>query len=252
MTKNDDFEANLIFISNKDLDKSIYRVFSYDRLKEIFDYKKLSLIKPKKWDDPFENFILNSLGNYEDGSGIQNVFRNNYYGQCWSFSKENDAMWRIYSPNKDGIKVKTTIRKLYTQLLESSTLTQKTYYPSLFIGKVKYQSTKQLTNMLVDKERMSNKLFDKSGWGQASTFYYKRWAFRHEHEVRIMFNNFDDCANDLFSFNIEPLELFDEIVFDPRMKKDEYLSKKEELLSLNFKKSISQSSLYSINLFKTH
>ena len=104
---------NLIFLKEKDLDKKIYRIFSFQRLKEIFDEQKLTLVKPKLWDDPFENFILNSTGILPDGRCCSFAFRDHYYGQCWSLNKERDAMWRIYSPNKDGVKVHTTIRKLY-------------------------------------------------------------------------------------------------------------------------------------------
>lgn len=35
---------NLIFLKEKDLDKKIYRIFSFQRLKEIFDEQKLTLV----------------------------------------------------------------------------------------------------------------------------------------------------------------------------------------------------------------
>lgn len=48
---------NLIFLSDSDLDKPIYRIFSFSRLKDIFNERKMRLVKPKKWDDPFENTV---------------------------------------------------------------------------------------------------------------------------------------------------------------------------------------------------
>jgi|TARA_B110000037_G_C16812918_1_gene380444 hypothetical protein len=62
---------NLIFLTDEELDKNIYRVFSFKRLKEIFDTKKVTLVKPKRWNDPFENFILNSTGILPDGREFQ-------------------------------------------------------------------------------------------------------------------------------------------------------------------------------------
>ena len=130
---------HLIHLTEEDLDKPIYRIFSFKRLEEIFKEKKLTLAKPKKWDDPFENFILNSTGTLPDGREFQIGFRDNYYGQCWSLTVESDAMWRIYSPEKDGVKVKTTIRKLFQPLFEAGEIYHKTdgtpFNTSSFVGK---------------------------------------------------------------------------------------------------------------------
>ncbi|MEI9918167.1 MAG: DUF2971 domain-containing protein [Bacteroidota bacterium] len=245
---------NLIFLTDRDLDRNIYRIFSFDRLKEIFDTNKITLVKPKSWQDPFENFILNSTGVLPDGREFQIGFRNSFYGQCWSLTKESDAMWRIYSPKENGVKVKTTIRKLFEPLFEFSGSHRKTngntYNLSSFIGRVKYQGAEKLMKMLKDKERMSNKIYDQSGWGQASTFYFKRWAFRHENEIRIMFNKHDRHDNALFKYPVDPREMFDEIVFDPRMKSTEYENKKQEIVSQGYSKRIIQSGLYKIRQFR--
>ncbi len=245
---------NLIFLTEEELDRNIYRVFSFDRLKEIFNTSQVTLVKPKLWDDPFENFILNSTGILPSGREFQIGFRNSFYGQCWSLTKESDAMWRIYSPKKNGVKIKTTIRKLFEPLFQRGGVNRKMngnqYNLSSFVGRVRYQGTKKLMKMLKDKERMSNKIFDQTGWGQASSFYFKRWAFRHENEVRIMFYKHDGGEDDLFKFQVNPIELIEEIVFDPRMNYDEYEQQKYEIRSWGFHKNIVQSSLYRIKEFR--
>lgn len=242
---------NLIFINDDELDKPVYKIFSFNRLKEIFVENKLTLVKPKLWDDPFENFILNSTGKLSDGREFQIGFRDNYYGQCWSLTKESDAMWRIYSQNKDGVKIKTTIIKLFTALFQAGGINHNTngYNVSSFIGKVKYASTKVLIEMLKDKERMSNKVFDQTGWGQASSFFFKRWAFRHEKEIRLIYNGQDNSYSDFFKFDINPGDLVDEIVFDPRMEEENYYKYKQELKDLGFNKRIIQSGLYKLRKF---
>jgi hypothetical protein len=244
---------NLVFLTEEDLDKPIYRIFSFQRLEKIFKERKLTLVKPKLWDDPFENFILNSTGRLPDGRQFQMGFRDNFYGQCWSLTKESDAMWRIYSPDKNGVKVKTTIRKLLTPLFQIGRQHQKmngvVYNLSSFVGKVKYADTKTLITMLKDEQRMSSKIFDQSGWGQASTFFFKRVAFRHEKEVRLIYNSENKNQFDTFKFDINPFELIDEIVFDPRMTESIYQEQKDKVIEWGFDKRIIQSGLYKLKTF---
>ena len=84
--------------------------------------------------------------------------------------------------------------------------------------------------MLKDKKRMSNKIFDQTGWGQASTFFFKRTAFKHEKEVRIIYNS-QKNTDDFYKINIDPFDLFDNIVFDPRMKEEDF----DKVISINLK-----------------
>ena len=56
-------KRNYINIVEADLDQSIYRIFSRERFIQLYETKKLVLVKPKKWEDPFENFIMNATGN---------------------------------------------------------------------------------------------------------------------------------------------------------------------------------------------
>jgi len=58
---------NFLNIEEDQKDKLIFRVLSIKRLFELFNNKKNVLVKPKLWDDPFENFIMNSTGELEDG-----------------------------------------------------------------------------------------------------------------------------------------------------------------------------------------
>ena len=116
-------------------------------------------------------------------------------------------------------------------------------------GKVKYADTKTLVTMLKDQERMSGKIFDQSGWGQASTFFFKRVAFRHEKEVRLIYNSQGDNQFDIFKFDINPNELFDEIVFDPRMTETTFQEQKSKIVGWGFDKGIIQSGLYKLKTF---
>lgn len=244
---------NLIFLTEAELDMPIYRIFPFNRLLEVFQERKLTLVKPKLWDDPFENFILNSTGRFSDGREFQIAFRESFYGQCWSMAKENDGMWRIYSPEKNGVKVKTTLRKLFYPLFQ---LGGQYYLPNgelynhfSFAGKVEYANTNKLISMLKDEERMNYKIFDQFGRGQASTFFFKRTAFKHEREIRIMFNSQQNNYQDIFKFDIEPNTLFDEVIFDPRMTETDYLDCRRKILNYGYLNPMFQSGLYKIHKF---
>jgi hypothetical protein len=93
-------------------DKHIYRIISLERLLELFATERNTLVKPEKWEDTFENFILKSKVRLLSGEVIKYNIHNRIYGQCWTSQTASDAMWRIYSPNKDGVRIRTTIRKL--------------------------------------------------------------------------------------------------------------------------------------------
>ncbi len=61
-------------------------------------------------------------------SSHENVKYSNYI-TCWSKEKDSIAMWLLYSKNKDGIRIKTTRKKLknYTDLFLNSNLWYKHY-----------------------------------------------------------------------------------------------------------------------------
>lgn len=234
---------NFLNMSATDFDTPIYRVFSKDRLFKVFQEKKLVLVRPKKWDDPFENFIMNSTGELVDGTRFRIDSRDRFYGQCWTLQKESDAMWRIYAPKKDGIKVKSTIKKLLTELYNTGGPYKAI---SCFIGKVEYFKKEKLKEQLQDSISISTLLTDPSCRSQASTLLLKRIAFRHEKEVRLIYYSPESCDSDLHPIDVDPHDLFDEITIDPRATYGDFRSWKEQLRSLGYRKKIIRSLLYQV------
>ncbi len=210
-------KSNIININESLLDKPIYRIMPVTRFFQLLDEKMLALLKPKKWDDPFENTLLNSV--FRDDEGRLGTFasKDSVYGQCWSLHNETDAMWRIYSQNKDGIKISTTPRKLLTAFEMCEPV-----YSSVrcFIGAVSYLTY----NDILDKFK-SIHLTSTDGTGIAESLLYKRLEFAHEQEIRLIYSGEDDkCMDDIFLFEIDPTRLIDSIVFDPRMDENLKLS----------------------------
>lgn len=160
-------------LSKKDYDKPIYRTISKKHLIELFKKRKNALVHPSEWDDPYENFILKSKVQMKLGEIKVYDFHENIYGQCWSRHKASDAMWRIYSPDKDGIRIKTTIRKLLSSLYYGSV-----HKPSwsCVIGKVEYLTERKLN-------KYANSIYVNGSLSKENLFrslLVKRRAFKHE------------------------------------------------------------------------
>ena len=144
-------------------------------------------------------------------------------------------MWRIYSPDKQGVKVKTTIRGLLDSLIKSSGNESSR---ACYIGKVQYLTQNDLVFKLSGISGMYGK-------NAAESLLYKRTEFKHEREVRLIYTMQSKDIN-IYKFNIEPNDLFNEIVFDPRMNKHIYEAYKEAVLSKGFGNSVRQSVMYQL------
>lgn len=230
---------NYINIPDNKREEEIYRIMPIHRLLEIFNLNKLTLVKPEMWDDPFENWLLKSYGRTADGKSVSlSDLRKSIFGQCWTLEKETDAMWRIYSHNKQGVKIKTTISRLLGAMFNSTS-----EHPELscFIGTVKYLKLKEM------KEQFSSYwLFDSDGSALAESLLFKRNEFKYEKEVRLVYlcPNRELIKEDIYQFTVNPYDLFDEIVFDPRINKYLFDAFKSVLKKKRFTKPIRQSALY--------
>jgi len=233
-------KAYINYSNQKELDKPIYRIFTIQRLLEVFGENALTLVKPSKWDDPFENFLMKAKGVLPDGTQFSVASREHFYGQCWTNKRETDALWRIYAPDKNGVRVRTTPRKLLTALLTQNPQTNGVNL-TCFIGKVEYFKKDVLEGFF---RVLPDLLTDKAGVGLAKTLLLKRTEFEHEDEVRILFNSLKDSAEDLYKVSIDPFTFFDGIVFDPRMNYTMFKIFKAHFKKLGFSNHILKSTLY--------
>ncbi len=229
---------NFINIEQSVLDKPIYRIMPIHRLLEALQKKQLVLVTPKKWDDPFENALLSAPVKLV-GTGEVGAFsaKDAVYGQCWTLHRETDAMWRIYSPDKNGAKVKTTPRKL----LEALKADNPDFWElRCFVGQVTYLTQAKLLSKLLDINWR-----DTNGSGIAESLLYKRREFSHEKEVRVIYSGADNStSSEIHPFKILPNDLFEEVIFDPRMDKELATAYKLAIRAKGFTNRIDRSSLY--------
>ena len=213
---------------------------SIDRLIDILENNKNTLVKPELWDDPFENFILNIPIKNPNGGTSLSPLRKRAYGQCWTKTTESDAIWRIYAPRHDGVKIRTTVNKLFNSLKNSQT---KYASNSCYIGEVKYHKKEDIKNLVLDRMALRNKF--KGSIGQARSLLFKRYAFKHESEIRLLFlepNN--KSRSSIYSYSCDMLSLIDSITFDPRMSPAIFNIYKAHIKKLGYSRRILHSGLY--------
>lgn len=203
----------------------IYRIISYERFIEMFDTRKNTLVKPKLWEDTFENFVLKSKLKFPDGSEIMLDTHERLYGQCWTRSNASDAMWRIYSHNQSGIRIRTTVDKLLNSLLIANIDKIRS---EVCIGKVNYEYESEIT-------AMAKKAFTKNGQMTFESLFrsllLKRKAFAHENEIRLIKLDWGNelPKNDIFSYDIDPHELITQVMIDPRISYENFKNIKNDI-----------------------
>jgi Protein of unknown function (DUF2971) len=192
----------------------LYRTIPKDRLYELFAKHQNALVRPRMWDDPWENIALNSKVEINGEFGDFG-FKDDIYGQCWTLKGFSDAVWRIYSQDKTGVRIRTTVGKLLGSLSN--------YKPnqssiSCFIGRVTYMSTKQIHSFA---GRHFCEGFGTNGQKIAETLLVKRIAFDHENEVRLIYLSPDstDPTKDVFFHAIDAHQLIDQIMLHPQLGK---------------------------------
>lgn len=226
-----------------DWDATIYRIYSVDRFKNLLRTNENGLVHPSKWDDPFENFFLKCIAVTSQGERVSlESLSNSWYGQCWTKNRDSDAMWRIYSPKKDGVRVTTTIRKLFESFYDSKDSFAKLKF---FIGTVQYQEKAVIENFL-KKTSFMDLAFGGQATNFAKTLCIKRPEFSHENEIRLLFYDAQTNTglNKVAKFPLDLGKVFTEIALDPRMSPDEFAQIRAELIAHGCTVPITQSDLY--------
>ena len=235
---NDDNYINLPRLTRT---KHIYRIISVERLLELFDNRQNVLVKPRRWEDPFENFILRARLRLHTGQVTQFGFHDQFYGQCWTLQSASDAIWRIYSPEGKAVRIRSTIRTVAEGL--SKSLGDHAQIQT-YIGKVEYLSQGRLSEFASGWFPGARNLRSKNS---ARTLLVKRLAFKHEREVRLLYFQHDAgrAVGDLYWYSINPHEFIEQIMIDPRMSEKEADQTKERILKrTKYRGPIKRSLLY--------
>lgn len=145
------------------------------------------------------------------------------------FKQGTDAMWRIYSPKKKGVRIRTTIGKMI-QVLDQ---TRGLMWTAPLFGLVKYVYQGDIITYLRDIEKGGTGKFFES---IADSLFYKRTEFSHEKEMRFIIDidpNQPHVENDHINLKVNPSDFIEEIGLDPRLDISEVILITKDLLAIN-------------------
>src|SRR5262249_22076983 len=212
----------------------VYRIISQERLLEMFREGVNTLVNPVLWEDPFENFIREFKGRLPSGEIVEFAQRYDFYGQCWTLRGGTDAMWRIYSSDKQSVRIKARLKTL----LESFAINAKGI---VLVGKVRYLDAEGLLKWA---RRVLHEDRDPDVRLLGRTLLVKRAAFAHENEVRVLYFGGDTQGN-LFRYRVDPHALIEEMMVDPRLSAEQAAALVNEITTkTKFRGPISHSKLY--------
>jgi hypothetical protein len=242
-------EVQARFIQRINPNTPIYRIFTLERGLETIIGKKLTLVRPSLWDDPYENALYQTPIQTDKGENISvEPLRDCLYAQCWTEDGNSDALWRIYSPYKNGFRATTTVGKLLKAISEKQAVPVRKC--DCFIGKVNY-CHQEIVEELFSRIDISD-FTDSTGLRPIKFLLIKRNAFQHEREVRIAYCHPESNANphgNFKSFDIDSNTLFERLLFDPRINDTDFAGLKDQIRQRGYTGEIGKSTLYGKPVF---
>ena len=172
----------------------------------------------------------------------------NCFCQCWSDLPESDAMWRLYSPDSMGVKLRARSRNLLHSL-HLSTSSEK-----VFLGAVDYLPQEDLEALIRDAKRnhliqLRPNLFETiPGEAWARCLLRKRRQFAHESEYRLVLAqthpDSQPNAEPLFHYAVSLTDVVDEVELDPRCGDPLAVEQEQQLRTAGYFGTVKQSKFY--------
>ena len=227
------------------LNQPLYKFYSMRALVPLLTTGQLYIDRINSWEDVYENFFLKErFYSREMRQTIDtSQYSNDIFGQSWTSIPETDAMWRIYSPDKLGVRIETTAKKLFSAVMVDSRSLGGT-----LLGEVMYEEQDAITKFIIDWITK-----DKNSMFRALlpiTHFLKRKEFEHEHEIRLIKSidsNSEELVNSVkrLAFRININDFIESYRLDPRLDNATFETQKEYLINLGADSSkISRSHLY--------
>jgi hypothetical protein len=226
-------QAGGFFGPNLDPNTPIYRIYPQRFLEGLLD-GKFVIRSAQTWTDPYEKLILLCCYETIENGRIKQHFIGNdrlpTFGQCWSTCRDSDAIWRIYSSvHQDGfeldaafgadeaVRLRTTVKKLLNCVAASVGGGRS---GGCFVARVRYFGENALTQEVANIIGSQRERAFSGAAGHADALLFKRDAFTHENEVRLLYV---DVAKEFenqeqIEVTIDPNSLIEEITFDPRIR----------------------------------
>lgn len=199
-------------------EQKIWRYMSFDKLINLLDTNSLFFTSLSSYNltDPFEGLLPQSFKDSiaqqiqdiyyvpEELTAISdNIFKilSSFTVNCWHQNNyESEAMWQLYSDNKKGVAIQSTI----SSLAKSITSDLK---GMILLSEVQYLDLESQTPTLPGFE------------GPRLLPIYKRLSFKHEHEARLLYADPNSIKNPSPSshkiIDIDPFIMIEKIYISP-------------------------------------
>lgn len=203
---------------NLDKDFKLYKYLSLDLFEKWLINNRISLTRVISWRNNWGDNWEAPLSGMKAVDGKYTIinyfgFYNDLFAQSWTRTSESDAMWKIYVPQMDGIKIRTSVSNF--KALECDP------QRNINLHEIKYYNKLDVDTLnRIEKDETSFSCWPSDRrWGLV-----KREVFQYEDEVRLLFLN--EGENLVPDSEIEGgnyiymacnlVEFIEEIVMDPR------------------------------------
>lgn len=227
-------------------DLVMYKYIPLKYVLNMLETGKFRFDNIKKWEDVYENFVdkeeiclLNSKRDKMYGRAC--------YGQSWTEQEESDAMWRIYSPAKNAVRVKTVYPLIYNVSGEwNDNHKDNPIIPT--IDRVFYADEDEINKWLVSNTPMNHWAFIEL---QCESLFIKRREFEYEKEVRVILSTYNKEEKEYVEVDFDPNKVFRDIVIDPRVTDEEFAQQRDRLVEHGYNgDKIRKSTLYDFHRVK--
>ncbi len=232
---------NLYISDNINQGVSLYRYMSLAQFLSIVENNKIFLNKVKNWEDPWEGPDDQIPLRLKSGKleRHHSFLTSTTVGQCWTYEKDSDAMWRIYSSDRQGVMIETSVESFgEIQGLREAVLAKVIYY--------------NRDNYI--KKR--TEIFENKSYGYVGDMALKKEAFKHENEVRLLvclqaYVKIKEALEiSCMGFDFNPFTFIKSITFDPRADDWYVNTMKLYCASKGFTCPVEKSSLYEKDFFE--
>jgi len=196
----------------------IWRYMDFTKFVNLLDTESLFFCRADKFEDKWEGiFPKKMIDEFNlDKKNIKSNDGNEYSWcewqivkearshliNCWHVNEhESDAMWKLYSSNRQSIAIQSTIERLKNCFNKTN--------ERIWIGQVEY------VDFMIWKP--NNRVFNMGEPNTLKTFFLKRKGFEHEKEIRAITNiAYNDHKQEKgILVDIDLSELVETIVISP-------------------------------------
>ena len=224
-----------------DSERTLYRYISLSQFIAFVETGTTYLSKILHWEDTWEvpTSRVPLLSTDDELEYPLWSISEDMFGQSWSLLGESDALWRIYSRDKEGLMIHTSVEKFgMIEELKYGMLAPVIYYEELRTGLELLKGNHDYITPF-------------------SNAFLKRKAFEHEKEVRLVTLNDERCIGNRYRnpsiiyLKLDPIIFIEGITIDPRASDWYVQALKSYCKRSGFSFVLTRSTLYSTDVFET-